>query len=72
MKMMNLEGKVAIVTGGSRGIGAATALKLAALGADVAITYGKSKDAADAVSQQIIALGRKSLVMGADAASQKR
>jgi 3-oxoacyl-[acyl-carrier protein] reductase len=75
MKMMNLEGKVATlavsakqrVTGGSRGIGAATALKLAALGADVAITYGKSKDAADAVSQQIMALGRKSLVMGADA-----
>jgi 3-oxoacyl-[acyl-carrier protein] reductase len=65
--MVNLQGKVAMVTGGSRGIGAATALKLASLGADVAITYGKSKDAAEAVSQQITALGVKSMVINADA-----
>lgn len=65
--MMNLQGKVAIVTGGSRGIGAATALKLASLGADVALTYGKSKDEAEAVSKQINALGVKSLVIHADA-----
>jgi 3-oxoacyl-[acyl-carrier protein] reductase len=67
MNMVNLEGKVAIVTGGSRGIGAATALKLASLGADVAITYGKSKDEAEAVSKQIAALGVKSMVINADA-----
>jgi 3-oxoacyl-[acyl-carrier protein] reductase len=65
--MINLEGKAAIVTGGSRGIGAATAIKLASLGADVAITYGKSKDAAEAVSKQIMALGVKSMVIHADA-----
>jgi 3-oxoacyl-[acyl-carrier protein] reductase len=65
--MINLEGKVAIVTGGSRGIGAATALKLASLGADVAITYGKSKDAAEAIGQQITALGVRSKVVHADA-----
>lgn len=65
--MINFAGKVAIVTGGSRGIGAATALKLASLGADVAITYGKSKDEATAVSQQIAALGVKSMVIHADA-----
>ncbi|MCU0565940.1 MAG: 3-oxoacyl-ACP reductase FabG [Oculatellaceae cyanobacterium Prado106] len=64
---MNLEGKVAIVTGSSRGIGAAIALKLASLGADVALTYGKSKDAAEAISQQIAAMGRKSMVIYADA-----
>jgi 3-oxoacyl-[acyl-carrier protein] reductase len=67
MNMMNLEGKVAIVTGSSRGIGAAIALKLASLGADVALTYGKSKDAAEAISQQIAAMGRKSMVIYADA-----
>lgn len=65
--MLNLKGKVAIVTGGSRGIGAATALKLASLGADVSITYGKSKDQADAVGKQITALSVKSLVIHADA-----
>jgi len=62
-----LNGKAAIVTGGSRGIGAATALKLAQEGADVAITYGKSKDAAEKVAVQIRALGRKAVVVQADA-----
>ncbi len=65
--MVNLEGKVAIVTGGSRGIGAATALKLASLGADVAITYGKSKDEAEEVCKQITALGVQSMAIHADA-----
>lgn len=65
--MINLEGKVAIVTGGSRGIGAATAIKLASLGADVAITYSKSKDEAEAVGKRIAALGVKFMVINADA-----
>lgn len=65
--MLNLEDKVAIVTGGSRGIGTATALKLASLGANVAITYGKSKDEAEAISKQITALGVKSMAIHADA-----
>lgn len=65
--MVNLEGKVAIVTGGSRGIGAATALKLASLGASVAITYGKSRDAAEAVSKQIAAMDVRAIALHADA-----
>ncbi len=44
-----LNGKVAIITGGSRGIGAAIACKLASLGADVAVIYAGNKDAAEAV-----------------------
>ena len=48
-----LEGKVALVTGGSRGIGAATALRLADDGADVAISYLASPDRAAAVIEQL-------------------
>lgn len=65
--MKKLSNKVALVTGGSRGIGAATAIKLAQDGADIAITYGKSKDKADTVAKQITALGVKVLVIHADA-----
>lgn len=65
--MIELKGKSALVTGGSRGIGAATALKLAQLGADVAITYGASREKAEDVGQKIEALGVRSLVLHADA-----
>lgn len=47
-----LKGNVALITGGSRGIGAAVAKKLASLGADVAIVYGGNAEAADAVCQE--------------------
>ncbi|MFD7443342.1 SDR family oxidoreductase [Streptomyces sp. NPDC059909] len=62
-----MNGKVALVTGGSRGIGAATALRLAAGGADVAITYVQGKEAADEVVRGIEAAGRRGLALRADA-----
>jgi 3-oxoacyl-[acyl-carrier protein] reductase len=64
--MGSLEGKAALVTGGSRGIGAAVALRLAADGADVAITYQNSIEAAHEVVAKIESLGRRSIAIRAD------
>ncbi len=64
-----LDGKIAVVTGGSRGIGAAIALRLAADGAQVAITYNNSKGAADRVVDKITELGGKAIAVKANAAS---
>lgn len=64
---LTLEGKTALVTGGSRGIGKAIALKLADYGADVAVTYARSADAAEKVKQEIEAKGRRALAIQADA-----
>ena len=66
--MSDLSGKRALVTGGSRGIGAAIALRLARDGADVAITYERSGEKAQAVVKDIEALGRKALAIAASSA----
>jgi 3-oxoacyl-[acyl-carrier protein] reductase len=66
--MNELLGKKALVTGGSRGIGAATAIALAERGADVALTYNSSPDAAAKVVKEIEALGRTAYALEVDAA----
>ncbi|ABX14599.1 SDR family NAD(P)-dependent oxidoreductase [Burkholderia multivorans] len=66
--MNRLQGKRALVTGGSRGIGAAIAKRLAADGADVAITYEKSAERARAVVAEIETLGRRAVAIEADSA----
>ncbi len=63
----SLTGKIAIVTGGSRSIGAAIAKRLAADGATVAITYNASADSAEAVVSEITMAGGQALALRADA-----
>jgi 3-oxoacyl-[acyl-carrier protein] reductase len=64
-----LGGKKALVTGASRGIGRAIAVELARRGADVAFSYGRSADQADAVRDEIAALGRKAAAFQSDVSS---
>ena len=65
---MDLKDRTAIVTGGSRGIGAAIARTLAARGADVAITYARAADHAQTVVAAIESAGRRGLALQADSA----
>jgi len=66
-----LDGKVALVTGGSRGIGAAIASRLAEDGAAVALTYRGGKDKAEAVAERITAAGGRAVALQADSADQE-
>ena len=64
--MATLEGKKALVTGGSRGIGRAIALELARQGADVAVNYARNAEAATQVVAEIETLGRSAVALPAD------
>src|SRR5690606_31661943 len=66
--LTGLTGKRALVTGASRGIGAAIAKQLAAAGADVAVSYEQSTDQAQAVADEITAGGRRGIAIRADSA----
>ena len=66
--MIDLAGQVALVTGGSRGIGRAAALLLARAGADVALTFHTRADEAESAAREIRALGRRAYVGGGDLA----
>ena len=64
--MKALNNRVALVTGGSRGIGAAVAMALAGAGADVAVNYRERADAANAVCGEIKKIGKKAIAVRAD------
>ncbi|MGH9162115.1 MAG: 3-oxoacyl-ACP reductase family protein [Vicinamibacteraceae bacterium] len=66
MSVSQLNGKVALVTGGSRGIGAAVAIRLGSEGAHVALTYARSQDKARTVVSAIEAAGGRALAIAAD------
>ena len=69
--MISLEGKVALVTGGSRGIGRASALMLAQAGADVAVNYQRKSGAAEQVVRSIEQLGRRAVAIEADVSREE-
>jgi 3-oxoacyl-[acyl-carrier protein] reductase len=68
--VVDLSGRVALVTGGSRGIGAASAVALARAGCDVAVNYVRAADDAAAAVREIEALGRRAVALQADVSQQ--
>ena len=67
---MKFEGRIALVTGASRGIGRATAIKLAGEGADVAVHYVRSAKPAEEVCEEVRTLGRRAIALQADIANR--
>eukprot|EP00026_Physarum_polycephalum_P015419 Phypoly_transcript_16095.p1 GENE.Phypoly_transcript_16095~~Phypoly_transcript_16095.p1 ORF type:complete len:244 (+),score=46.75 Phypoly_transcript_16095:141-872(+) len=64
--MAELQGKIALVTGGSRGIGKAVSIHLAKLGVDVAVNYKSNVTEANKVVEEIVSLGRRAIAVQAD------
>jgi 3-oxoacyl-[acyl-carrier protein] reductase len=69
---MKLAGKIAVVTGSSRGVGRAVAMGFATAGADVVINYTSNEKAANEVIERVTALGRKAIAVKADVASKEQ
>jgi glucose 1-dehydrogenase len=69
--MIDLTGKVALITGSSRGIGKGIALEMARAGADVAVNYYQHREDAEDVAKEIRDLGRRALVIGADVSDRQ-
>lgn len=69
--MIDLSGQVVLITGGSRGIGAAAAVLFAKAGADVVITYHARQDEAEKVVAQVKGLGRRAWAFGGDHADRR-
>lgn len=65
-----LHGKIALVTGGARGIGRAVSLTLAGYGADVAVNYSGSREKAEQTAEEIRAMGRRAIAVQADVSKQ--
>jgi glucose 1-dehydrogenase len=68
--MVNLKGKVALITGSSRGIGRGCALEMARAGADITVNYRSHAEEAEAVAEEIRALHRQALVVQADVSNR--
>ena len=68
--MIDLQGKTALITGSSRGIGKGCALEMARAGADVCVNYRSHGDEAEAVADEVRAMGRRALVVQADVADR--
>ena len=68
---IDLSGKVALVTGGNRGIGAGCSLALAQAGADVAFTYRRDEESAKETLAAIEAIGRKAMMIQADVSNEE-
>ena len=69
--MFNLTGKIALITGGSRGIGRGICLAMAKVGADVAVNYAASENEAEQVIREIKEMGRQAITIRADVSQKK-